>query len=133
MGARGGYSRVVRFQCTTCGHDRMTVASAIRCCNAEMRDQEEKQAKTLVKRMMGKATKPRISFKKEFGTHGDREAVATAKCPYKTCDHICQVVVRIGKRYYGPNLSKDEAVKKAVALAKAQLSKHIKNSWAHSN
>lgn len=132
MGAKGGYKRVVRFECTTCGNDRFsTVAGAVRCCNEKIHAQEEANAKAAVKRNLTRVRTPRVTFSREH-RGGPLRAVATGKCPIRKCNHNqFEVEVPLHTFYRTRKLTKEQAKTKATGLVLAQIARHLRVRWAH--
>lgn len=130
MGARGGAIRVRAWKCPTCrelfeqsdgGRE-----AAVRCCNEKMAEAEQKREEARARRAFAGVRKPRAHFERDsFRTI----AVATAKCP--KCPASRTVRVRVGDRGWRGTLTKEDAAKKAAALAVAGIGKHLRSRWSH--
>ena len=81
-------------------------------------------------RMLNQIATPRVTFAREY-KGGELRAVARAKCPYKNCWSDAYEVAVPLKSFYGKKKTKEEAKKMAVALAKAQVSRHLRARLNH--
>lgn len=132
MGARGGAVRVTVFKCGTCGdlferrHGGRKAAED--CCNEAVAEAKDRAQERSVKQILARVRKPRVQIKRMNGTE---YAVATVRCPRCTNTASVRVEVRSGKYPWSPRVPRPDAKKKAVALAKAQISRHIRSRYSH--
>jgi hypothetical protein len=129
MGAKGGYKRVIRFECTTCGQDRYhTKQEAVECCDEKIAEAEEKAARRTLRLNLSRVAAPRVQFVRE---RGDLKAVASARCPKRRCGSKYTVTVPLQNFYRTKRMSKAEAKRKAAGLVKAQIARHLQSRWGH--
>lgn len=132
MGAKGGYKRVIRYECTTCGYDRFkSKQNAIECCDDKVREAEQARERARVQRGLRKVVTPRVSFSRE-DRHEPLRAIARAKCPVKGCyKDPFAVAVPLSNWSRDNKLTKAEAKTKAIGLVKAQIARHLRSRWGH--
>lgn len=131
MGAKGGYKRVIRYECTTCGSDRYTKKQdAVECCDDAIYAKEQAVKAAALKRSMRKVQTPKVRFVRE---RGDLKAVASGRCPVRTCEYgKYEVSVPLQNFYRTRKLTKEQAKSKAAGLVRAQIARHLKSWGRHS-
>lgn len=127
MGARGGVVRVTAFKCGTCGElfERRDGGrkAAVECCNEEIAAAERKAREKVAALAFAKVPTPRVEITRRL--HSEY-ATATVKC--SRCYYSATVKVEVRSTWNG-NLSRSDASKKASALAKAQIGRHLKRTY----
>lgn len=130
MGAKGGVIRVRAWKCPSCGtlFDQRDGGrkAAVRCCNEAMAEAEQKRDEAKARRIFSEVRKPTARFERDSLRRTN--AVATAKCP--KCSEARTVRVSL-EGFYGGKRTKEDAAKKAVALAVAGIGKHLRSRWVH--
>lgn len=129
MGARGGAVRVTAFRCGTCSElfERRDGGrkAAVECCNEKVAAAEEAARAKVTARALSKVPTPTAKIIRRLRTE---YAVATTKCPRSGCFHSAKVKVEVRSTWNG-NLSRADALKKASALAKAQIGRHLRQRF----
>lgn len=130
MGRFGGAKRVTVWKCTTC-HELYDVRDggrvrAVRCCNDAIHEAEQKAREKRARAAVTKIKRPSVVFERNSMR---TLAVATARCPVKTCSYTTRVRVRVADSWSG-GLTKVEAAKRAAPLAAAGIGRHLR-SYRH--
>jgi hypothetical protein len=92
-------------------------------CNAAMAEAERKARETKDSKALAKVSKPTVTIIRRDRTE---YAKATARC--SRCLHHAAVEVEVGSTWNG-KLTRIDASKKALALAKAQIGRHLRRRW----
>ncbi len=120
MGMNGGAKMVRAFMCTTCGRLHNEKPEAVRCCNDKMYMESAARAQAKVTRALAN------TVVKSAIVYGGMQAT----CTCSRCPHTTTVTVNLkGWRYGATQMTRVEAEKKAAALSRAQMARHLSNCF----
>jgi hypothetical protein len=122
MGARGGFKRVVGWKCTTCESLYDTRVGAIECCNDAVHEARVAKRAMRTKRAMARAGRVRVTFEK-CRYSGEKNVIAKVTCPFKECWK--RGPLKVTMRLVTDNSTRQENIKRAKALVRAQLARHV--------
>jgi hypothetical protein len=125
MGAKGGYQRIIRWRCTTCGEDCFERKDgAANCCNDSVWKARQRKRDTNTKRAMTTVLKV-IRMKVSKSDYGDGY-VLSGRCQMAQCKRYGygEIILRVSKRWDDKKWTAAIAKTRGRGLFMAQLMRH---------